>query len=568
MRGKTLQNKQEYAATVSKYRRMKPTPFQNWKTRGVLLCCLLCGTTATGQPPRAALIAARRDDASAKLTAAIDAVLDAPDLQTGFVGACVVRVRDNQVLYARNADRVFLPASNNKLLTSFAALETLPLDFAYHTQARAMGTVGEDGVLRGNLMLVGGGDPLLSLADLDDMAQQIARMGLREVSGKLIYDDTRYDAQWLGDGWTWDDEAASYSAQISALNVNGNCIDVQVLPGKKIGQRVRAQTVPATGYIRVENTAITGASGSRSTLVVDRKRGQNVIPVTGRLPLAAASAQTASPFTVAVTVENPPRFTATLFGAALRKAGVHVDDGAIVSLRDIPRSRGKSKTQEADAITTPDILPASDTSDGTVIAEHTSIRLPELLTRMNKPSDNLMAECLLKAVGAYGAFPNDATGSGRALNSDRRVGTSGNSGTGAQLARKAFGAAGMNLEAARQVDGSGLSRGNYVSPHNLVRLLLAAHARPYFPMFYASLPIAGVDGTLRNRMKNTPAANNCHAKTGSLSHVSSLSGYVRTRDGEELAFSLLMNHQLGPSRASTRAQDSIAQLLAAYPGMY
>ena len=544
---------------------MKPNPFQNWKISGVLLCGLLWGITATGQPPRAALIAAaQRDDASAKLTAALDAALDAPDLQTGFVGACVVRVRDNRVLYARNADRVFLPASNNKLLTSFAALETLPPDFAYHTQARAMGTVGEDGVLRGNLALVGGGDPLLSPADLDELARQIAQTGLRQVSGKLIYDDTRYDAQWLGDGWTWDDEAASYSAQISALNVNSNCIDVQVFPGKKIGRRVRAQTVPATNYVRVENTAITGASGSRSTLVVDRKRGQNVITVTGRLPLPPASAQTAAPFTVAVTIENPPRFTATLFRAALRKAGVHVNDGAIVSRRDLARLRGRGRTREADASASPDIDPSADMPEGNVIAEHVSLRLPELLTRMNKPSDNLMAECLLKAVGAYGAFPPAAPGSGPALNADRRVGTSGNSGTGAQLARKAFGAAGMNLEAIRQADGSGLSRGNYVSPRNIVRLLLAAHARPYFSAFYASLPIAGVDGTLRNRMKNTPAANNCHAKTGSLSHVSSLSGYVRTSNGEELAFSLLMNHQLGPPRASTRAQDSIVQLLAAY----
>lgn len=549
---------------MSKYRRMKRIPFQNGKIVVVLLCCLLSGITATALPQRAAVSAAKPDEANEKLTAAIDGILDVPDLQTGFVGACIMRVRDNQVLYARNADRVFLPASNNKLLTSFAALETLPLDFAYHTQVRALGTVSEEGVLRGNLALVGGGDPLLSLADLDMLAQQIARTGLREVTGKLICDDTRYDQQWLGDGWTWDDEAASYSAQISALNVNANCIDIQVFPGRKAGRRVRVQTVPATRYFRVENMAITGASGSRSTLVVDRKRGQNVITVTGSLPRPPASAQPASPFTVAVTIENPPRFTATLFGAALRKAGVHVDDGTIVSLRDISRLRGRNRAQNPDSAAAPDTASAADMSEENVIAEHVSIRLPELLTRMNKPSDNLMAECLLKAVGAYGAFPPDATVAAPGRTSDNRIGTSGNVGTGAQLARKAFGAAGMNLEAVRQADGSGLSRGNYVSPRNLVRLLLAAHSRPYFSTFYASLPIAGVDGTLRNRMKNTPAANNCRAKTGSLSHVSGLSGYVRTKDGEELAFSLLMNHQQGPSRASTRAQDSIVQLLAAY----
>ena len=548
-------------------------PLQNIRLRvsAFALISLLCGTTTPARTNKACASpipsATRRDEASAKLTAAIDAILDAPDLQTCFVGVCVTRVRDSQILYARNADRVFLPASNNKLLTSFAALETLPPDFAYHTQVRARGRVGGDGVLRGDLALVGGGDPLLSLADLDALAQQVAQSGVREVTGRLRYDDTRYDQQWLGDGWTWDDEAASYSAQISALNVNANCVSVQVLPGKKAGQRAQAQITPATSYVRVENTATTGASGSRSTLVVDRKRGVNVITVTGSLPLSPASTPAAPVFTVDVTIDNPAMFTATLFGAALRKAGVHIDNRAIVSQGDVHDSHKNRGAQEAVSASEREALPNADTDrdgDTNLIAEHVSLRLPELLTRMNKPSDNLMAECLLKAVGAYGTFPNGTTDASKALVPNARVGTGGSGGTGAQLARKAFGAAGMNLEAARQVDGSGLSRGNYVSPRNLVRLLLAARSRPYFPLLYASLPIAGVDGTLRNRMKNTPAANNCRAKTGSLSHVSSLSGYIRSKEGEELVFSILMNNQLGPARASTRAQDSIALVLTGY----
>ena len=528
----------------------------------MLLFALLCGVTAAAMPPRAA-VAVRRDVTGAKLTPAIDAILDAPDLQTGFAGAYIARVRDKQVLYSRNADRVFLPASNNKLLTSFAALETLPLDFAYHTQVRASGIMGEDGILRGDLVLVGGGDPLLSLADLDNLAQQAARTGLREVTNRILYDDTRYDQQWLGDGWTWDDEAASYSAQISALNVNSNCIEIQVRPDKKPGRRVRVQTVPATPYVRIENTAVTGIGGSRSTLVVDRKRGQNVITISGRLPVLpvlSASSPPAPSFSVDVTIENPAAYTSTLFQSALRRAGVRINSRSIAAWRDVRHSNKEVGKQSAAVDTSLGYTPASVT---TLLAEHVSPSLPELLTRMNKPSDNLMAECLLKAVGAYGTFADGALASTSERPAENRVGTGGNGGTGAQLARKAFQAAGMNLDAVRQADGSGLSRGNYVSPHNLVRLLLAARERPCFSVFYASLPIAGVDGTLRNRMKNTLAANNCHAKTGTLSHVSSLSGYITTRDGEELAFSLLMNHNQGSGRVLTRAQDSIAQLLAA-----
>lgn len=490
-----------------------------------------------------------------RLAAAIDAILDAPALQSDFVGAYVARARDNQAWYARSADRVFLPASNNKLLTSFAALQTLPPDFAYHTRVMAQDGIDENGALRGDLILVGGGDPLLSLADLDALAQQVAASGIRDVRG-LRYDDTRYDRQWLGDGWTWDDEAAAYSAQVSALNVNANCVSVQVLPGKRAGDTVHIAIMPADAPVRVENRGITGAGQSAATLIIDRARGQNVITVTGTLPLDA-TLQTRP--AVDVTIEDPARFTATLFGAALRRAGVHLHTRKILSDSNNPSSQNTP---------TPVRL----------LAEHVSPPLPLLLSRMNKPSDNLMAECLLKAVGAFGNPANGAAASGASASADAapapalpdaaqstfRVGTSGANGTGAQAARQAFGAAGLNLATLRQVDGSGLSRGDYVSPRNLVRLLIRAQAQSYFPVLYASLPVAGVDGTLRNRMKNTPAQSNCHAKTGSLGHVSCLSGYVTTRDGDLLAFSLLMNNHLGPSRACTLAQDNVVALLAAY----
>ena len=529
----------------------------------VMLCLLSGGANVgrvgaqTSAAPAAAPSASASPSAStsasaSRLASALDAILDAPALQNDFVGACVMRVRDGQVLYARNADRVFLPASNNKLLTSFAALQMLPSDFAYHTQVRTRGEVDEDGTLRGDLLLVGGGDPVLSLANLDALAQQLAAAGVRDIRGGLRYDDKRYDRQWLGVGWTWDDEAASYSAQISALNVNANCVSVQVLPGKRAGDAARVQVTPSYAAIRVENRAVTGLAKSASSIVIDRARGQNVIVVTGAL---AGDADTRTQSAVDVTVENPARFTATLFEDALKRAGIRVHDRKI-----LPLDEG--------------VKPGVTIAPARLLAEHVSPPLPQLLLRMNKPSDNLMAECLLKAVGAFGkasgAAVSDAPASSSSLiaapafPASVRVGTSGAEGTGAQTARQAFAAAGMNLNGVRQVDGSGLSRGNYVSPRNLARLLVAAQSRSWFPVLYASLPIAGVDGTLRNRMKNTPAMNNCRAKSGSLSHVSCLSGYVTTPNGDLLAFSLLMNNHLGPMRACTLAQDDVVNFLAAY----
>jgi D-alanyl-D-alanine carboxypeptidase/D-alanyl-D-alanine-endopeptidase (penicillin-binding protein 4) len=180
-----------------------------------------------------------------------------------------------------------------------------------------------------------------------------------------------------------------------------------------------------------------------------------------------------------------------------------------------------------------------------LLVEHVSQPLPALINRLLKPSDNLMAECLLKTLGAANAVPGTAAG-------------------GVAACRRWQIGVGLYGAELSQVDGSGLSRQDLVSPHNLVRLLRAMHDRPDFQTFYDALPIAGVDGTLRRRMLRSLAAGNCHAKTGSLTHVSALSGYVATRDGEMLVFSIMMNNQLAPGSACTSVQDAIVELLAGY----
>lgn len=454
-----------------------------------------------------------------ELVRAIDQILAVPGLQTGFQGILIQSLSDGVTLYERNADHVFLPASNNKLLTSGAALALLGKDFTYHTKLFRTGTLDSVGTLHGDLILQGAGDPILMPDDLLVLARQAYIAGIRRIQGDVRYDDSRFDHLWLGYSWEWDDEPFDYSAQISALNLNENVVAVQPQPGRKVGDPIRITVSPTDRYTTVVNKAVTGPSKSKASLVIDRKRGQNVIAVSGSLPIDAAAKDNPS---VPVTIEEPSRFTTTVLAEDLSKVGIRVHGQA---------REGSPVPAEA-----------------TLVAEHVSPPLTVILQKLNKPSDNLIAECLLKTIGAV----------------QKGKGTGGEGGTGAQAARVWLAQIGLDVSRLQQADGSGLSRVNYVSPRNLVRLLIALHGRTDFPVFYDSLPIAGIDGTLRNRLKGTRAANNCHAKTGTMSHVSSLSGYITTREGETLVFSILMNGHLTGNRVCSTAQDAIVVLLADY----
>jgi D-alanyl-D-alanine carboxypeptidase/D-alanyl-D-alanine-endopeptidase (penicillin-binding protein 4) len=475
----------------------------------VALACASCIGQSAPTP-------SSRDSALAR---AIDGALDVPALRMGFQGILIQSLRDGSTLYARNPDQVFLPASNNKLLTSAAAIAILGQRFTYHTRLLRTGTVDATGALHGDLVLQGSGDPILTPDDLQDLARQAGANGIHRVLGELCYDDSLFDAQRLGDGWTWDDEPYAYSAQISALNLNENVVDLFVSPGSTVGAPVHVIVKPTDRCTTVNNNGTTTSVGSPSTLAFDRIEGSNTILVRGTLPFNTAASDTP---TASLTVDDPARFAVTVLEADLQTGGVVLEH----------------------------ILPEHATTPmgAVVVADHASPGLPEILKRLNKPSDNLIAECLLKTIGATRS----------------RIGAGGYEGTGPTAARAYFQTIGLDLNTLHQVDGSGLSRGNYVSPHNLVRLLAAMRHAPDFTAFYDSLPIAAVDGTLAHRMRGTLAAGNCRAKTGTMSHVSALSGYVTTRDGEPLAFSILMNNHLAPTAVCTAVQDRIVTLLASY----
>ncbi|HEU5474574.1 MAG TPA: D-alanyl-D-alanine carboxypeptidase/D-alanyl-D-alanine-endopeptidase [Actinophytocola sp.] len=450
----------------------------------------------------------------------LDAILANPGLAGADV-ALVVRGADGTELYRRGSDRRQQPASNAKLVTSAAALEVLGPDYRFSTTAGATGRITGT-VLHGDLYLRGTGDPTMLAADYDALAARVAASGVRLVTGNLVADDTWFDGVRLGSSWAWDDEPFYYDAQVSALTAapdadyDAGSVIVRVTPSTP-GAPATVETVPPTDHVRIVSTAVTGAAGSGTDVSVDREHGTNTITVAGSVAAGA------SPVQEWMAVWDPTGYAASLFRAALRAHGVRV--------------LGRTTR-------------AATPPDARTLADRRSMPLSELLVPFLKLSNNLHAEILMKAMGRARSGQGSWTAGVAAVNSVLP---------------------GLGIDPARLflVDGSGLSRMDHISPDQLTALLLAARAKPWFGVWYDALPVAGVPdrmvgGTLRNRMRGTPAAGNVHAKTGSLTGVSALSGYVTAADGRLLVFSMVTNNSVGVSLRPI--EDAVAVRLASPAG--
>ncbi len=468
---------------------------------------LLGGVSAVGQKP---------PDSVATLRAAIAKILDNPATNNAMTGILIQSLETKATLYERNPDTLFVPASNHKILTSAFALEYLGKDFTFSTKVMMRGKPDNDGLLIGTLKLVGSGDPLLQISDLEGLAEQVAKAGVRRLRGKVQTDTSRFDEVLLGEGWYWDDEPFYYAAPVSALNLNTNVVEIRVRPGKMVGESVQVEVKPPTTRLTLQIEAKTTAPKSKPNLHITRLHGTSIVQVSGVLPLDSPTPTRPNEF---ITVLNPSEFAQEIFENALKKQGVTIEAG------DLPTS--------------------NESEEWVPIAEHKSLPLSALLPKMNKPSDNLMAECFFKAISAYSKEQMQGS-----WEESRKLGTS------------YLQSLGIPAEQVSLVDGSGLSRQNLVTPRSMVKVLTSLYRSENYRLFYDSLPIAGVDGTLKNRMNKTPAENNCRAKTGSLSNVRTLSGYVTTQDGEPLAFSLLMNHYNHAKISPRELQDKIVVLLA------
>lgn len=455
-------------------------------------------------------------DARAELAATIGRILAHPALTHSGAAVLVVSLDRGDTLFAREIDRLYTPASNLKLFTAAAALDLLGPDYRFVTPLVATGPIDGD-TLRGDLVLVGRGDPDLITDHLVALADTLAARGVRVVAGDLRADASWFDDVEWGPGWMWDDGPFWYWPYISALTLNDNTVTVTVRPTAP-GDPVTVALMPPTEYVQLRVTARTVPPDAATTLSVDRHwtPKANVIDVVGEL------ADGADPVVAVRSVEDPALYAVTVLRELLRVRDVDVA-GAI---RHGPLAGAPADT----------------------VARHVSDSLAVSLRNFLKTSDNLTGEQLVKTMGAETAGPPGSWASG--LAAERVV-----------LAR----AAGIDTLALRLADGSGVSRYNLVTARQVVALLAAMAARDSLAAVYsAALPVAAVDGTLEERLAGTPAAGVARAKTGSLEGVSSLSGYVPTATGERLAFSIMMEFFTGPSAPRRALQDSIVAALAGF----
>lgn len=453
-------------------------------------------------------------DALYTLRNAIDSTLTDSLFTATQASILVKSLQTGEVLYERNSKLLLRPASNNKLLTTAAAVLELDSSFTFWT-ILAADTPIVKGTVLGNLYLKGYGNPDLTMKDLDTLVAQVKAAGVRNVVGNIVVDDSYFDDLFFGEGWMWDDEPYAYQASISAVCINDNCVKVTVVPGEKAGDSVLVMIDPPTDYVSLLRDVKTVSDTALQPLKISRLFAEhsNIITVTGEV---VAGSKPTEEF---VTVWEPGLYAAQLLYE-------HLERDSILVLGHPVKG----------------VLPPQ----AMLVAEH-QWPVDSVLTNLNKESDNLSAENVLKTLGAT------------------RFGTPGSARNGINVVRTRLASLGVDTTKFLMVDGSGLSFYNLLTAETLVQLLEGIYKRPdLYARFVRTLPVAGVDGTLRSRMQNSPAQGNLRAKTGTISGVSSLSGYVHTADGEPLVFSMLMQNFITSSRHYRLVQDRIGILLASF----
>lgn len=454
----------------------------------------------------------------------VDSVLAAPMWRNARWGILLVDPARGDTILSHDADRLFMPASNQKLLTAAIALQQLGPDFRWCTPVLLHGTQ-RGSTFHGDLLVQGSADPSISDAlrggraasAFDPVIDALRARGITRITGRVLPWGDALPGATTGFGWAWDDFDASYSAAVDELMYNEGELHLRIKAGTKVGKRVSVQRAPTEKYPPLRIEAVTrdsvapGPNAPRPAplSVAYDSVGQTVV-VSGSLPLGDSTR-------VTIAYRHP----GDAFVAALQEALAAQRIALRGTLIRHPAGR-----QHIDTLTTIESVPFAD-----------------VLRRMQKPSQNQIAELLFRTSG-YVASGHGSVDSARAVGARTLAGW------------------GISTQDVAYRDGSGLSRHDYVTPRAVVRVLDAMHRSPWFDLFREALPLAGVDGTIANRMKGTPAQGNAHAKTGTLDKARSLSGYVTSRDGRLLFFSLLCNNFSVPTREVERVQDLLVSTMA------
>lgn len=426
-------------------------------------------------------------------------------LNNAFVGVFIRSLKTGETIYKKNPDKLFVPASLVKLFTTAAALFILGPKYRYETTIYTDGEIN-NGVLKGDLIVAGSGDPSISnrfyngdpTVIFEEWANQLINKGVRKIEGNLYYDDHAFDDIPLGKGWAWDNESYWFAAPSGALSFNDNSIEITISPAE-LKFPAKYTISPNTSYATIINKAITTEDDTQ--IEVTRERGSNIIYISGTINYKS------EPVVKNIAIAGPAEYFMHVFNETLNANGI-LTKGKILDYDDTDKFIIKD--------------------DMTPLLVHRSVPLYRIINETNKNSNNFYSEQLLKTIGL------EVYGYGSAEN-------------GLEACRKLFNEIGVNVDNLYLVDGSGLSRYNLVTPRQTVNLLTYLYKSEMSDYFYNSLPIAGFDGTLANRMKKTHAKNNLRAKPGYSPAVSALAGYVKTVSGETLAFSVIINNYLSSS---------------------
>ena len=481
------------------------------------IVCAACGGGATP-----AVVPSGPATSIQQLQRQLNAFAGLHDLRRGTWGIVVRSLDRQETLYTLNADTLLMPASAMKVVTLATAATRLGWTYSYETRLLGIGSI-DSGILGGDLVVVGSGDP-----SIDDWAgaatwlyqtwaDRLKSAGVQTIGGRIVGDDNQFEDEALGPGWAWDDLSASFATGAGALQFNQNAARARITPGRAVSDPAIVELSPAYSGLSVRNQLTTVGAGEALAIDLRRAAGNAVVELRGRVPAGSA------PFFRNLAVDNPTLYFVTALRDALIANGIEVRGPAV----------------DIDLIADP---PRRE--DGAPLVTHRSPPLSALAETMMKLSQNLYAETLMKTMG---------DGDVRGLASGRAA------------ARAVLDGWSIEPLDVLLTDGSGLSRYNLISARALSVVLgqVAADATLAVP-FEASLPIAGQDGSLEARMKGTRAEGNAHAKTGSFSNARSLAGYVRTADGERLAFVMMANNFGTPPDVVERTMDAMVVRLAEF----
>ena len=470
------------------------------------------------------------------LQAKIRQIMARPELRRGSIGVKVVSLDTGKVVFEENAEKYFMPASNMKSFTVAAALEKLTPNFRFVTSVYANSQPDATGTIKGDLTIYGRGDVSFSTAfyesdyykGLDNLADKIVQAGVRRIEGNLIGDESYFKGNAIPYTWEWDDLQWYYGAEISALPLNDNALDLTVKPSS-VGAPCVVNLLPFNPVVRIVNTCRTTAGGTNPDLTIRKDLDQNVLEISGTLPVGGDG------FYKPVTLSHPAELFVALLKQRLEQKGVVVTG----------QTRVIGAKEKAN-------LAAASTLSPIQIAQLESPPFSVIAAKTMKPSQNMYTETILWTLGEQ--LGNK--GNSRAPSAER----------GVAVVRSFLNQIGIAPDAIIQYDGSGLSRHNLVTPAALVALYsYMGKQSPYSTAWLNSLAISGVDGTLKGRLRGAKTNGNVRGKTGTIDQVSALSGYVTTSAGERLVFSIIVN---GVDREGLRIStiDQIVGHLANFDG--